>query len=978
MKMAGFVRTLETLLPAAAFAACAGSSGSSGGFSIISCNLGCSSSGLGQISCGIQAVYVNGEIRVSFNEPVDLSTVTAFTFQVSETDTGKTPSATYLLQAGDETTLVYRPKITFDSAGNPVFGLADGASYSLRILGAEEDPSGPWIRSRDGEANGHRMFCTVSATLGVLDTKPGKPFAETTVDKVLFDSITGEVTGKDRVIAAGAENVASDSEIAVTFDEIMNPASLVNPVLKTSGTIKVEVDADGDTQTSTDRVPVAGEFTIGLDQDKNETLVTFTPSEGFPSKGSDPEHPRKIVVTLSESIQDLAGNTLSNPGLIFFTPEFQAFDEAHLVEDFGAAGQEELESGALWGAGTLVPGKGGGSGTLGRLEIESGTFELDTDSADLAALVEAGVLQPATALGATFDGTLFSLPRVEGGIFEFSSLRIGTGATLRFTGSNPARLFVRGDAAVVGRIEVAGEEAPAHTDLLVDGGAGGAPGPGGGGGGRGGVLPDGGPFVSLGGVDHPDDPPLELHDGEPGQGIPWPNALAPTELRGAGGGGIQWPKASAENPTYHLPADLADVSGSIFVTVLCGTLMKGSVGAGGAHGTSGTAGENNPLFGNPVEFEAPVSEPGSSVALGGDDAVETLAPESGYLRGGAGGGGGGAHVAESRTNGNPLLPIEAKCHLTTLGEGASWIEYVQHSGPGGGGGGGGLQLQAGRRLSINGVVDATGGAGASRDADDLGTRATAGGGGAGGALLLQAPDVQLASVSGRLDVSGGDGGIGVGGSRGGAGGAGLLRVEVDAPVPSLASFADKVAPTDGELAEVGFDLSSILSVGEWTSEEVGPGVVSGAQSCWMRADGAYFVLNPLDDDEGELGWDLEVEIVGVGAQSFRGDNDLFETSLEDVFGNELGSSPLVVRFQGVRVVDADANPCGLEVVGIDSAILAGSLTGWVVHPGELDDYFDGPALRPNRVRFVVLFDGAQAGADLIGAVREVSIRVQPD
>ena len=375
MKKAGFAWTALVLgsgLVAGITTSCSGSGSGSGGFEIVSCNLGCSGSGLGQVTCGIQNVHKNTEIRIRFNEEVDLASVSPFTFQVSEEGTGKTPAGTYLLGAEPDT-LVFRPDITFDSAGNPVFGFEEGSSYTLRLPGQVQDPSGPWVRSVGGGANRHRMLCTVRADLGLLDAKPGKPSVETTLVQVLFDEQgepVGELAG---VPAAGAVDVATDSPLSLLFDDLMDPSTLVNPVSKTSQTVEVLVDADGDLATPGDRVPVGGSFAIALDQDALTTLVTFTPTDGYPSKGSDPDHPRRVVIAVSGLIRDLAGNPLDNPSQMVFTPQLLPFEETELVETFQVGTQEDTSaSGADWGRGAAGARAGRGLGGTGRLDARAG------------------------------------------------------------------------------------------------------------------------------------------------------------------------------------------------------------------------------------------------------------------------------------------------------------------------------------------------------------------------------------------------------------------------------------------------------------------------------------------------------------------------------------------------------------------------------------------------------------------------------
>jgi hypothetical protein len=67
-------------------------------------------------------------------------------------------------------------------------------------------------------------------------------------------------------------------------------------------------------------------------------------------------------------------------------------------------------------------------------------------------------------------------------------------------------------------------------------------------------------------------------------------------------------------------------------------------------------------------------------------------------------------------------------------------------------------------------------------------------------------------------------------------------------------------------------------------------------------------------------------------------------------------APLVVRFQGAKLVGNLTNPCIVDITGPTSPILAGSLTPWVRHPSELNNF--NP--KPDILRFTILFDANKA------------------
>ena len=236
-----------------------GSSGLSAGMSITSCSLSCSDSAGNpgaQVSCGVTNVKVNQELRVTFSSEIDQTTVTNNTFQMVELGTGKTPAGAFSLDAHDARTLIYRPQLTFDSSGNPIFGLTEGRSYLLKIPGQVLDPLGPYIRNRIGTPNSSRLQCTLVAS-GIADPKPGRPRVTVTVDRVTgYDANGDPSTFEFNVQAQGATSVFRASPVRMVFDDVMNPATLANPVTNSSGTITAFVDADGDVSTDDDRVPI--------------------------------------------------------------------------------------------------------------------------------------------------------------------------------------------------------------------------------------------------------------------------------------------------------------------------------------------------------------------------------------------------------------------------------------------------------------------------------------------------------------------------------------------------------------------------------------------------------------------------------------------------------------------------------------------------------------------------------------------------
>ncbi|MFT5080325.1 MAG: hypothetical protein ACI84E_000980 [Planctomycetota bacterium] len=971
------------------------SSGSSGSFIIQACSLGCNGGEAGsQISCGVTQVAVNEGISILFSSAVDLSTVNKNTFQVIDLATGKTPPGSFTLNPTDPKTLIFRPQLTFDATGNPVFGLSDSSTYAVFLPGSVQDPGSEVIRSVGGKPNTARMSCTINA-IGILDPVPGPPKVTISVDVVTQQA---PLVLEEQAVNEGVSviNAYSESTIRLSFDDIMNPATLVNPVTGVSSTLRVFVDPDGNVSDPTDQVELFGTYTIAIDEQNFQTQVIFTPSTGLPSSGSGLV-PRKIVVSVPSLVTDLGSNSIVNPGQATFSPQFLQFPPVILPGGTGESFDSPLyldapNTGAAWGGGALIKGILGGSGKLGPLIVDqdNSPFVLNTDSqvwSNFDIITEGSATFPPSVTPPSLT--------ITDGIFEFSRISVEAGAQLVLQGSNPARLLARGELLVQGSglLDVSGGD-PAdtfttpsgHDSTILLGGTGGTAGPGGGAGGRGADRRDDTDpsLIAAGGVSNPG----AVIDGSPGIGVGGTPGLV------SGGGGLAWPPV--------LPANTSDLGGFIF-DIQCRNDMTAGQGGGGGYATSGTSGVAivvsapfNPF--PPPGIIAPDTPGGDASTLALTPIVRELNPDSGNLRGGAGGGGGGMSLLLSLTNGSFGNCVVGK-QLQT---------YNTHSGGGGGGGGGAVELQAGSFVRIDGVVDASGGTGASGQNTPFSflipDQASAGGGGSGGAVLIRSVNVQIASIDDRIDVTGGLGGRAAGnlpGSMGGIGGLGLVRIE-SPQGPQASLEATKINPFDATPgSESGGALSTaILSVGQYVKTPNGPSGRNGAQSCWIIPSGNFFVLNFTEDDftdplNPELGWDLDVilNLPGFEPFSFRDANDAnnpFGFAPDVAFGTDLGGTspaPLVVRFQGAHFKKKVESICDVDLDDPLGVTVVGSQTPWMRHPSELNDYWDlalpgDPDLaalrRPNMFRYQIIFDGNSPLASIVAGVTNLKVKGTPD
>lgn len=1024
------------------------------------CSLGCTNGvGGSQVFCSIVNTFRNQEISVLFSEPIDLSTVTSTTFRVTNTANGTSPVGEFFLDPNDARRLIFRPALSFDENGIPSFSFEANSDYAITVPGESQGDDPPFIRSITGRPNQSRLACTITTSDDLLDPVPGPPTVEIFMDRVLavddagnpteLDLVTTQV-GTQRVFDGfgtdGLENNLANGDVELTqvfresqiwfrFRDIMNPSTLANPSTGLSQNVTVFTDEDGLLISTADQTPVPGLFAVTVDSERLETLLSFTPSLPFPSAG---DAPLRIVVRASDSIEDLVQNSLEasgGGGTHTAIPETLEFDPIMISQDFNDPNdQDDDESAGVWGNGRVVEGFGGGSGRLGELRIQSGqTVTLNTDSQDFP-LPAQGSTTVRNLIGNAFDddgdpNTPDVFPTtitVDDGVFEFTSLIIENGATLRLEGSNPARILVRGPVTVVsgGLIDLSGtagaahdstELAPEFTGSMIPESPAAGSGQGGYGGDRWNAVQA---FIDLAPPtsDAQANPNFVSLGGRSGEGV----GGAANQGRGRGGAAnplfpARYPQ-DTQIPGTNTALQVMVVTEGIPLEVgnqVCIASRVAGSGSGGAYALNGGPGVSlspnlDGMSTTTQEFaDWPAGERNNpSDTLGGQASELGLAAPNvgnagytvrtldwfvnsgttypGFLRGGSGGGGSGTHYYYSltlRTFGT------SDCNLDT--EDVSVIDWHDHSGARGGGGGGALQLASGGRLLIEGQIDASGGEGGSplmpaNPFGNYGRFAMPAGGGSGGALLLQGFEVELAPFNNRLLVDGGAGGAGVWSqSTGGDGSPGLVRIEEAVDTTTHADYAPHIDPVDG-MDPLSLSWLSVEPEGFTDVVAQRPDSISASVSCWIRPEGAFFQLN-FDEASGpgpeEQGWNIdvlwdptgndEVAVPFLGTSTVPGFPNGFAAVHGNILGNELqgmGSpaSPVVIRFQGARAASDLTDPCNVELFGAGSPIVSGSLTPWVDSPALLNDF----AITPNMFRFVIIFDGTidSANGDTPGNV----------
>jgi len=386
---AGFFGTATIL------SSCSGGGSGGGGMFVQSCTLGCSNGeGGSQVSCGIVNTYQNQDISVSFSQPVSaLSLSVNNSMQVIDTVTGAIPPGTRLVDPNNPYRAIFRPKLAFDSQGNPSFGFGDDSSYQIRIPGTAQGDAGPYIESDQGQLNQSRMLCTITTDQGLIDPVPGAPSVDILVT---VNGVPNPVNVDDPTACLASDpncnfpqpagtvipteggrliDVATSSQIRMIFNDLMNIGTIVLPSTGQAPFITVKTDADGDPSTTADQVALGGTYQFQIDQSNLKTILVFTPSGGLPSAGSGPQK-RLVVIDIPPAVKDLAGNSVANLGKREFAPQVINFGDVTIPaggEQFTSTlNMDAARSGADWGesvAGRLQPGAGGGSGRLGDLTV---------------------------------------------------------------------------------------------------------------------------------------------------------------------------------------------------------------------------------------------------------------------------------------------------------------------------------------------------------------------------------------------------------------------------------------------------------------------------------------------------------------------------------------------------------------------------------------------------------------------------------
>jgi hypothetical protein len=369
------------------------------------------------------AVRLNAALAFEFGGPVD-----AVPASDPFSGAAQAPTGTWaveddpLLPAGNRRRLVFRAD--FDPAagtGGCVAGFASGAVYPLSFATGQVDVGGEPLANK-AVAAFVGATCPSATGSAFADLVPGSPFIVATTP-----------ASSDPAPAPVAPSAIPGGLFLVTLNERVDPStSPPNPL----------VVRDAVTGASLTGVSQLLPPTTGVEA----SAFSFVPSVAVPPG-------RTLEFVLAASLRDFGGNAVetsasNDPGQdgvygtsddgpkarrLFAIAGGPPATPAQFVENFDDATQLASVSSyvAIDGGGLAVFGDtldAGGDGSDGAFVAAAGTTAMDTDGT----IVVGGV------------------PQSRRGVWNFTSLTVPAGATLRFHGPWPARIRVLGDVSISG------------------------------------------------------------------------------------------------------------------------------------------------------------------------------------------------------------------------------------------------------------------------------------------------------------------------------------------------------------------------------------------------------------------------------------------------------------------------------------------------------------------------------------------------
>ena len=732
---------------------------------------------------GVDNTVLNARLEFQFSENVDPASISNATIQIREGPSfGSAIEGAFVVNGN---TVIFEPRLAglCDQSDS---GLKPSTKYRVQCIGFPEEFS---IRNLAGQS----LESTQTFEFGTrADTDPAK----------YDDQIPGVgpmVTSTTPTEGADAVSVASGNRIVLDISENLDPCSVSDQTVlfymyETGGVgIKAPAtapnpnlsgfSADGtDTGDTTDQLPndpyswgAVGSTTLAqpqklladivLSQNFASTQITITPQSGkFPENAL-------IVVELTAGIVDYGQQLMTPFTLSFTTQNLDGVDSSYYVLNEGETpwnvGLSTADINTARAPG-LVQGYMlfAGDGDNGGDQL---TPQVPRTPTDCNARVNAGTKDNFDPTGDVLLDTGASTNctnETDGStavVWEFASMRIRNGFTVRVIGKNPAIFLVQGDVIIEN-----GGTLKARGASSSDDGRGGNGGNYQGSNGQGLTDIQGGKGVAGGGngaiSEEADQDPRYGDDGNAGFGSddynPTMPRISPSNSNPSdaplGAGFAGQPSA---NPASSSPWDGSSAGGG-----------------GGGHAEPGVDGDTNDTGTNFKLQLAKRSFGGEAYEASANSGDKLQTPEAG-----SGGGSGGFQNARTFSNST---------------------SYVA-TGGGGGAGGGFIDITSSGNIEIYGTLDVAGGRGGNGAGWSTYNRSAGGGGGSGGAARLLTPnDIVLASTA-IVTAAGGAGGQGVapstnpsGLNNGGAGGNGRIVMETNNGIVTGLGAAS-VIPTEG-------------------------------------------------------------------------------------------------------------------------------------------------------------------------------------
>ena len=693
---------------------CGGGSGGGGGdripcggaqsFCVVQCDLNCQGNTFAN-----STIAENQRLKFTFSEPVDPATVNGASISI-RTATGVAPAGDLIVEGN---VVTFAPGVTSNN-GISTFGFQRNETYIITLAGGSNASQG--VRNLAGDGLSEEISGTVVASGGIVDENGEPPTVELIAPTNLVNAPVNPT------IVLRFSELIDTTPLQVSLGE----ASPIRVVLRgqlPSGLCDTEAEG-----IALGGLPQLSTETVGQ---REVTVVTFTPAVQLPGQSC-------ITVRVTADMRDLSGRS-AIPAVFRILTQEGVSTPIEISETFTDASQQEpVVSGGTWSSGAR-PGLIGGDGRHGSFDpllgnpIGGNTFEWNTDLFVIP--------QSASLTGQEYT--------VTDGQFYFTDMNVPEGTTIRFTGTQPPVIRVRGDVNIAGTIDVNGADlpftiqtagpatgervtvfnarfgTPTQNSLIMPGTLGG---PGGGRGGNGAQEGD-------------DNGPQSIFNGQPGEdvGVRAGHAYLGNTAGTGGAGSQQTPASGAWSAPFPL---VGNVYSAYF----------SPGGGGGGFGGPGTQ-ANNPAHTNPTNtlVTTPRAAAGGAFSL---QPYPPASPPAGYtsldhfLVGGSGGGGGGSH-------GYGLLSIGPSPN-------ERWMK-----GHAGTGGGGAAAIRCGGAMTIaaTAVVTSRGGAGVVIAGDDPTSATTTdtygisspGGGGSGGSFVLQA--ARSLSFGGTMDTRGAEGSV---------------------------------------------------------------------------------------------------------------------------------------------------------------------------------------------------------------------------